>query len=101
MFKVDEQFLDNLGLAAMKAEDKRNFMDYVQDQIELRVGERIDAGMNERQREEFKQLLDGADQGKIKAWLEANQPDFKEIVDDTIREIQTEIRENKDKILEQ
>ena len=36
--QFDEQFLQEMGLSAMPEEQKRQFLDYVQEELEVRIG---------------------------------------------------------------
>lgn len=58
MFKIDEQFLESVGLGDMPEDDKARFLDYAQEELEVRVGERITDGMSEEKIEEFEKIID-------------------------------------------
>ncbi|MBQ1344213.1 hypothetical protein IIY59_00560 [Candidatus Saccharibacteria bacterium] len=59
MFQINESFLEGLGLESMNEDDKKNFLEYVQDQMELRIGERISSDMDNEKQDEFAKLADG------------------------------------------
>lgn len=59
MFQINESFLEGLGLESMSEDDKKNFLEYVQDQMELRIGERISSNMDNEKQDEFAKLADG------------------------------------------
>ena len=80
----DEQFLQEMGLSAMPEDQKQAFLDYVQEELEIRIGERISKGLTETQLNEFDMITD---------------PDYREIVTRTINEMKDEIRENRAKIV--
>lgn len=94
--QFDAQFLADLGLQAMPEEQKQKFLDYVQKETEIRIGERISSGLSEVQLNEF-DMINNQDEA-IK-WLERNRPDYREIVNDTIEGIKAEIRANRDKLI--
>ena len=94
--QFDEQFLQEMGLSAMPEEQKRQFLDYVQEELEVRIGERISKGLTEAQLAEFDALTDQAEIGR---WLQASRPDYREIVTRTIAEMKEEIRANRSKLL--
>ena len=75
MYKFDDQFLEEVGLANMPAEQKQSFLDYAQEQLEIRIGEKMSAGMTDAQIEEFEKIIDG-DQQTIDGLL-ANLGDYK------------------------
>ncbi|MBQ6313644.1 hypothetical protein IJI29_02190 [Candidatus Saccharibacteria bacterium] len=92
----DEQFLQEMGLSAMPEDQKQAFLDYVQEELEIRIGERISKGLTETQLNEFDMITDQQEAAK---WLEKNRPDYREIVTRTINEMKDEIRENRAKIV--
>lgn len=94
--KFDEGFLREVGLLAMPEVEKKAFLDYIQEELEVRVGEEIADGMTEEKMQEF----ENAETDEIaKAWLEKNRPNYREIVEKTILELKEEIKRNRDKIL--
>ena len=94
--EFDEDFLKEVGLSAMGEAEKRAFLEYVQEELEVRIGEEIAEGMSEDKMREFEEAeTDEA----AEAWLKANKPDYKEIVTKTIADLKAEIARNKDKIL--
>ena len=92
----DENFLKDMGLSAMPEDQKQKFLEYVQEELELRIGERISKGLSEEQLIEFDAITDQAEAIK---WLEKNRPDYREIVSRTINEMKEEIRENRAKLV--
>ncbi len=94
--QFDEKFLQEMGLSAMPEDQKQAFLDYVQEELEVRIGERISKGLTETQLNEFDMITDPAEAAK---WLEKNRPDYREIVTRTINEMKEEIRANRNKLL--
>ena len=92
----NEQFLQEMGLSAMPEEQKQKFLDYIQKELEIRIGERISRGLTEVQLNEFDMITDPAEASK---WLEKNRPDYREIVTRTINEMKEEIRANRAKLV--
>lgn len=95
--QFDERFLQEMGLSAMPEAEKQAFLAYVQEEIEVRIGERIARGLTESQLQEFDTLTD---QKQITAWLEKNRPDYRDIVLRTIGEMKDEIRANRSRLLQ-
>ena len=58
MFTLDDSFLDMVGLSDMPAEQKNNFLAYAQDQLEVRVGEKMSNDLSDAQLEEFERIID-------------------------------------------
>ena len=94
--ELDEKFLQEMGLSAMPEQEKQAFLDYVQEELEVRIGERISRGLTEVQLNEFDMITDPAEAAK---WLEKNRPDYREIVTRTINEMKEEIRANRAKLV--
>ena len=94
--EIDEKFLADMGLSAMPEDQKKDFLAYVQEELEIRIGERISRGLTEAQLNEFDMINDPAEAAK---WLEVNRPDYREIVSRTITELKDEIRANRARLL--
>ena len=94
--RFDDKFLQEMGLQAMPEDQKQAFLDYIQEELEVRIGERISRGLTEVQLNEFDMITDPAEAAK---WLEKNRPDYREIVTRTIEEMKAEIRANRDKLI--
>jgi hypothetical protein len=94
--EFDEKFLQEMGLSAMPEDQKQKFLDYVQEELEVRIGERISRGLTQTQLNEFDMITDPAEAAN---WLEKNRPDYREIVNRTIEEIKEEIRANRAKLV--
>ena len=93
--EFDEKFLQEMGLSAMPENEKQKFLDYLQEELEVRIGERISRGLTEVQLNQFDMITDQAEATK---WLETNRPDYREIVNRTIEEMKAEIRANRKSI---
>jgi len=94
--QFNEDFLQEMGLSAMPESQKQAFLDYVKEELEVRIGERISKGLTEVQLNEFDAITDQAEATK---WLEINRPDYREIVERCIAEMKAEIRANRDKLI--
>ena len=94
--KLDEVFLQEMGLTAMPEDPKQKFLAYIQEELEVRIGERIAKGLTEVQLNEFDMIEDINEATK---WLEKNRPDYREIVNRTINEMKEEIRANRDRLI--
>ena len=94
--EFDDKFLQEMGLSAMPEQQKQDFLNYVQEELEVRIGERISKGLTEAQLNEFDAITD---QAEAAAWLEKNRPDYREIVTRTIEEMKAEIRANRAKLV--
>lgn len=94
--EFDDKFLQEMGLMAMPEGERQKFLDYIREELEIRIGERISRGLTEAQLNEFDAITDQVEAAK---WLEKNRPDYREIVTRTIEEMKAEIRANRDKLI--
>ncbi len=94
--QFDEKFLQEMGLSAMPEDTKKKFLAYIEEEVEVRIGERISRGLTEAQLNEFDQITDPRDAAR---WLERNRPDYRQIVDRTIEEMKEEIRANRNRLV--
>lgn len=94
--QFDEKFLQDMGLSAMPEDKKQEFLKYIQEELEVRIGERISKGLTDEQLREFDALTDPE---QIADWLLKNRPDYREIVDRTIEEMKQAIIKNRDKLI--
>ena len=94
--QFDESFLQEMGLSTMPEDQKQKFLAYIQEELEIRIGERISKGLTETQLNEFDMIDDPKEAAK---WLEKNRPDYREIVTRTINEMKEEIRANRARLV--
>lgn len=101
MFKLDDNFLKDIGLADLPEEQKLPMLKDIYDTLELRVGMRLAEQMTEAQMDEFEALVDGQDAGgdAAKQWLEANFPGYKQVVADELAKLKAEILETSSQIM--
>ena len=57
MIKIDEKFLEEVGLSSMSDEQKRSFIAQTQEELENRVGEKMSEGMTIEQLREFDGIM--------------------------------------------
>lgn len=96
LMNFDENFLQEMGLSAMPADKKQEFLNYIQEELEVRIGERISKGLTDEQLQEFDSLLGTEEAAK---WLQKNRPDYREIVERSIQEMKDAISKNRAKLL--
>lgn len=75
MFQLDDQFLQDIGLADLPEDQRKPFLQHVYDQLEYRVGVRLSEGMSDAQLEEFESIIDRKPE-VIDAWIAQYAPDF-------------------------
>lgn len=75
MFRLDDQFLQDIGLGNLPEEQKKPFLQHIYSELELRVGTRLSDGLSDAQLEEFEQIIDRKEE-KIQEWLAAHAPNY-------------------------
>lgn len=68
MYNIDDSFLESVGLGGLPAEQKGGFLQYAQDQLEIRIGEKMSSNLSEAQLDEFEKIIDN-DQDTLNRWL--------------------------------
>lgn len=77
MFQLDNTFLEEVGLGAMPEEQRKPFLQYIYNELELRVGTRLSEGMSDEQLAEFEAIIDRKEE-VIVPWIERHAADFRE-----------------------
>lgn len=77
MFQLDDQFLTDIGLNDLPEDQKKPFLQYVYDKLELAVGMELAEGLTEAQEEEFGRIID-RNNDVITNWLSLNAPNYQE-----------------------
>lgn len=75
MFKLDDQFLKDIGLDGLPEEQKKPFLQHIYSELELRVGTKLSDGLSDAQLEEFEEIIDRK-QEKIDSWLAEHAPAY-------------------------
>jgi hypothetical protein len=75
MFKLDDQFLADLGLDDLPQEQKTAFLQHIYSELEMRVGEKLTENMSDEMLDEFGNFVDRNVDG-MKQWYDANLPDY-------------------------
>lgn len=99
MFRLDREFLKSVGLGRLPEDLEGDFLQYVYDRLELRVGQILSEGMSEQQLKEFEALIDGDDQDAPTRWLELHRPDYRQVTEQQMAKLRAEIESNADQIL--
>lgn len=100
MFKLDDNLLRELGLAALPAEEKNKMLAHIYETLELRVGMRLAEQMSDQQLDEFEGFIDRNDEAGALKWLETNFPDYKQVVADELDKLKAEVKQQAPQILE-
>ncbi len=100
MIKLDNQFLQDVGLGELPDADKKEMLRHIYEQLELRVGTRLASGMTDAQLDEFEALINNQDEAGALKWLETNFPNYKEVVADELEKLKAEVTVSAPQILE-
>lgn len=71
MFQLNDDFLNELGLGNLPAEQKQAFLEHIYSELETRVGMRLSEGLSDEQLQEFESFME-RDEAKVKAWLDSH-----------------------------
>ncbi len=91
MIKLDDDLLQELGLAALPAEEKKKLLAHIYETLEMRVGMKLAEQMTDAQLTEFEQFIDRNDEGGALKWLETNFPNYKDVVASEFERLKMEI----------
>lgn len=100
MFKLDDNFLQELGLGTLPPEEKKAMLNHIYETLEMRVGMKLAEQMTNEQLDEFEGFIDRNDEPGALRWLETNFPNYKQVVADELEKLKTEIRTAAPQILE-
>lgn len=109
MFKLDNNFLTDLGLASLPPHEKNMMLRHIYETLELRVGMKLAEQMSNEQLDEFERLMplqtDGAEIRAQKEkdalkWLETNFPNYKQVVADELEKLKNEVMQAAPQIIE-
>lgn len=92
MFKLDNAFLEELGLAALPAEEKNKMLGHIYETLEKNVGVRLASQMTNQQLDEFESFIDKNDEAGALRWLETNFPNYKQVVAEELDKLKQEIK---------
>lgn len=100
MFKLDDNFLKEVGLDLLPDSQKSQMLRDIYETLELRVGMKLAEQMSDAQLDEFESLIDKKDDALALKWLETNFPDYKQVVAGELNNLKEEIRSSAPQILE-
>lgn len=92
MFKLDNNFLIELGLGALPADEKNKMLAHIYETLEMRVGMKLAEQMTDAQLDEFEGYINRNDEAGALTWLESNFPNYKQVVADELEKLKNEIK---------
>lgn len=99
MIKLDESLLQELGLAGLPPEEKKKLLAHIYETLEMRVGMKLAEQMSDAQLSEFEQFIDRNDEAGALQWLEANFPNYKDVVAAEFEKLKAEVRQSAPQIM--
>ena len=99
MLKIDNNLLNDLGLSALPDAEKNSLLKHIYETLEMRVGMRLADQMTNQQLDEFEQYFEAKDDAGAFKWLEANFPNYKDIVQEEFDKLKAEIQQSAGDIL--
>lgn len=99
MIKLDNDLLIELGLASLPEEEKKKLLAHIYETLEMRVGMKLAEQMNDSQLTEFEQFIDRNDEQGALKWLEANFPNYKDVVASEFEILKREVGQTAPQIL--
>jgi hypothetical protein len=97
--KIDNDLLVQLGLAGLPDAEKNSLLRHIYETLEMRVGMRLADQMTNEQLDEFEKYFDAKDDAGAFKWLEANFPNYKQIVQEEFDKLKVEIGQSAGQIL--
>lgn len=92
MFNLDDNFLKELGLGELPADEKTKMLGHIYETLEMRVGMQLASGMTDAQLDEFESFINRQDEEGALKWLETNFPNYKQVVADELEKLKAEIK---------
>ncbi len=99
MLKIDNNLLNDLGLAGLPDVEKNSLLKHIYETLEMRVGMRLADQMTNQQLDEFEQYFEAKDDAGAFKWLESNFPNYKDIVQEEFDKLKSEIQQSAEQIL--
>jgi hypothetical protein len=99
MLKIDNNLLQELGLAGLPDAEKNSLLKHIYETLEMRVGMRLADQMSNQQLDEFEQYFEAKDDAGAFKWLESNFPNYKDIVQEEFDKLKAEVAQSAPQIL--
>ncbi len=94
---IDEDFMNDVGLGEMPENEKQEFMKHAEEELEVRVGQKIGALLTDEQLDEFESIQD---MDEAAAWLDQHAPNFREVVASVYANFKNELLSERQRILD-
>jgi hypothetical protein len=101
MFKLDNTFLEELGLGTLPPVEKNKMLAHIYETLEMRVGMKLAEQMTNEQLDEFERYINAQDEAGALKWLETNFPNYKAVVAEELEKLKSEISQVAPQIVSQ
>jgi hypothetical protein len=92
VIKLDDDLLAEMGFQDLPPDHRRTILAALYEELEMRVGYRLSSTMSLRQIDEFEGFVRTNDEPGALAWLEAQFPDYREVVSSEFNKLLAELR---------
>ena len=99
MLRIDTNLLVELGLGNLPEAEKNSLLKHIYETLEMRVGMRLADQMSNEQLDEFEKYFEAKDDAGAFKWLEANFPNYKDIVQEEFEKLKGEVSQTAPQIL--
>ena len=99
MLKIDNNLLQEIGLAGLPDVEKNSLLKHIYETLEMRVGMRLADQMTNEQLDEFERYFEAKDDAGAFKWLESNFPNYKDIVQEEFEKLKVEVAQAAPQIL--
>ena len=100
MLKIDTNLLVELGLGSLPEAERNSLLKHIYETLEMRVGMRLADQMSNEQLDEFEKYFEAKDDAGAFKWLEANFPNYKDIVQEEFEKLKAEVAQSAPGILQ-
>jgi len=97
--QIDDNFLQSVGLGSLPKEEKDKLLAHIYETLETRVGMKLAEKMSDEQLDEFEGFIDTNDEAGALKWLEANFPNYPQVVKAELETLKAELQRDAPKII--
>lgn len=91
--QINNDYLDSIGVKAETEEQKQNALVVILEIFQDRLGTKITELLNDEQIDEFSKVNATGDSQQSLEWISANVPQYEQIGDSLLKELQEELKE--------
>ena len=96
--KIDDEFLVSIGLSNLTDEEKNSVLAQIADIFQFRLGEKIVETLSDQQLDEY-ETINSQNQQLAHEWVKDNVPNYNELGDKVLTDLQQELKQEHHEIL--